>query len=117
MYLDTHNEELETRSAEPAKKKPKQIPKIFDGKYYTIRNESGDNIEAICTVCKEVRKGNYFSTGNFFCHYKIKHSSMVDDMKLHTKSEIVKKKLSNQPSLHENESASPENVCLYFNRF
>lgn len=106
-------------SAEPAPKKAKKYPKILDGKYYTIRTESASTIEAICTMCQEIRKGNHSSTGNFLSHYKLKHSSMLAEVKKHLKPEIVEKNSSNQSTLHENVSTSPESVCytIYNDRF
>lgn len=98
---------------EPVKKKTKLIPKIFNGKFYVVQNESNGNIKAKCTVCGDVRKGNISSTGNFISHYKTKHSSKLNELKEYLKSEngIVNSK-SHQPTLVDIvQTITPDMIC------
>lgn len=93
----------------------KQYPKIFDGKYYEIQKDVDGCIEAVCTTCKEVKKGNYLSTGNFFSHYKLKHHSKLQELKAYTKD--TSKITSNQPTLYEAYAPTVDNVWFSHNAF
>lgn len=105
-------EPVENNSLEPLSKKQKKYPKILDGKYYKVQNDTDGNIEAICTICEEMRKGSIYSTGNFLSHYRNRHQSMIQDLKEHTKPDTVKKKPSlNQPTLAEVMAATPDKVA------
>lgn len=113
FYLDVEKETekvAEKGIEAPPKKKAKKLAKIFDGKYYAVQSESGGSIVAACTQCHEVKKGNELSTGNFLSHYKLKHSSMVDEMKKYLKPEKEQKQMHNQPTLHDVVVASPDQV-------
>lgn len=81
----------------------------MDGKYFTIESENDGNIEAKCMKCREIKKGNYLSTGNFLSHYKLKHPSDVDDLRKYTKPKSDKT-AENQPKLHDVLVSSNENV-------
>lgn len=94
-------------------KRQKTYSRIFDGEYYKVQREAGGNIEAECTQCLEIKRGNISSTGNFISHYKMKHKSILDDLKKYTKSESGKNsQQSTQPTLAEMfQSNSPDIVC------
>lgn len=62
---------------EPPTKKQRSIPRLLDGRYYTIVTDLDGKIEAKCITCDELRKGNIKSTGNFLNHYRTKHLSLV----------------------------------------
>lgn len=50
----------------------------MDGTFYTLDCDIGSDgkISAKCNECKEIRKGNISSTGNFKSHYK-KHPELL----------------------------------------
>lgn len=113
MNIDSDVEGSET---ENPSKKNKRLPRILDGKYFTISNEDKDKdwfkdnkIEATCTICHELKKGNILSTGNFLSHYKLKHSDKLVEVKEYTK-ETKFKNPPNQPTLQEAFTATPDEV-------
>lgn len=110
-YLESPSE-LVPDVEPPPSKKAKKYPKIFDGKYYSIRSDIDGYIDAVCIICHEVKKGNYLSTGNFFSHYKLKHYSKLQELKDHTKDNA--NKAMNQPTLSETFTVTPDNVCFCF---
>lgn len=96
-------------SEQPPAKKTKKYPKFFDGKYFSIQSDINGNVEAICSECQEIKRGNFLSTGNFFSHYKLKHNSKLQELKEYTKEG---KKTPTQPTLNDMVSAlTPDNVC------
>lgn len=111
VNLDSCNGQSAAETIPPSAKKAKRIPKIFDGKYYSVKSDIEGNIEAICTACEEVKRGNYLSTGNFISHYKLKHHDQLQNLKEYTK-ETVKRRESDQPTLNEVLTATPDKVCL-----
>lgn len=74
------------RSTEPPAKRRK-IPKILDGRFYTIVSNVDGNIEAKCEECGEIRKGNLGSTGNFKSHYK-KHKQRAEEVEKYLKQTV-----------------------------
>lgn len=95
---------LADENSEPDAKKPKKPSKILDGTFFTIEKRNGDSIEASCCQCKEVKKGNINSTGNFICHYKTKHADRLDELKSYLKKsseQPVMAKNKRQPSISE----------------
>lgn len=76
------------------------MPKIFDGKFYELLNsiDASGNINAKCTACDEIRKGNVSSTGNFMKHYQLKHPLKLNELKLHNKVKENSKQ-PNQPAI------------------
>lgn len=77
-----------TSVSEPPAKKEKKIPKILDGKFYTITANNDGKIDAKCNECGEIKKGHLGSTGNFKSHYK-KHKNRIDDLDKYLKEVIV----------------------------
>lgn len=95
---------LADENSEPDAKKPKKPSKILDGTFFTIEKRNGDAIEASCCQCKELKKGNINSTGNFICHYKTKHADQLDELKTYLKKSSetqVTKKNNRQPSISD----------------
>lgn len=83
-----------------ATKKPKIIPKIFNGKFYVIENETNGSIKARCTECNSIIKGQLTSTGNFIKHYHIRHPTKLDELKNNKKTvSDMSKHTSHQPTL------------------
>lgn len=108
-YIESdRNNELHENldEVEPPNKKQKlnSIPKLIDGKYFELVKRDDTIIEAKCTTCGKIRKGDIRSTGNFMMHYKSSHPTLVNDVELHKKQKnghIVKQttltaKLSNE---------------------
>lgn len=86
-----------------AKKPKKELPKIFDGKYFVVEatNDNTGNIEARCTMCNEAKKGNISSTGNFLSHYKKKHEHELKDVQQYLKDGKLHSQTSKQPAITE----------------
>lgn len=84
-------------------KKPKKIPKIFDGKFFVIESNQDDNIKARCTQCNEVKSGQISSTGNFIKHYQSKHPLKLNELRDSNKKPNLLEKgtTSHQPTLNE----------------
>lgn len=68
------------------KTKPDNVPRLLDGKYFTIIKQDGTRVEAECTICKKVRKGDVRSTGNFMEHLRKSHSEIVHEVAEHRKA-------------------------------
>lgn len=65
----------------PAKKaRIESVPRILDGKFYTIESNVDEKITAKCIQCGEIKKGNRTSTGNFINHYRSRHSDSVKQL-------------------------------------
>lgn len=62
------------------KAKSDGIPKLLDGKYYKIIKRDNFKIEAKCTICGKLRKGDIKSTGNFMEHIRKSHSEMIQEV-------------------------------------
>lgn len=76
-----------------ANKRTRVDPKILDGKYFTPKTRTGENVRATCSLCGAVRSGSVKATGNFFRHINEKHPEY---------SLEVKKYLSTKPIIAEN---------------
>lgn len=88
IFLE-QNEQSNVFDGIPVTKRPKKkIPKILDGTFYTLDAEIGldGKISAKCNECKEIRKGNISSTGNFKSHYK-KHPERLAKLEEYLKQE------------------------------
>lgn len=68
------------------------MPKLLDGRYFTIVKSDGDKIEAVCSICKKIRKGSIKSTGNFMDHITNEHKEISNEVNLYKKSSAVIKK-------------------------
>lgn len=92
----------------------KTIPKILNGKYYSIQKNEDGNIEAMCNNCDEVKKGNISSTGNFRTHIKKKHPSLLSqlDEYLNDINSQEKTKKLRQPMLNELNNSN-DNVSFF----
>lgn len=89
----------------PSKKKT-TVPKLLDGKYFTIVNRQDFNITAKCAICGQERKGTVLSTGNFMDHIKKSHPELVDEVKHHRKfGSEDEKENQDVKSLHKTLSA------------
>lgn len=85
---------------EPATKRAKiTIPRILDGKYFSIISNINGNIVARCTECNEQKKGSVTSTGNFKSHFRIKHSEILPTVEAYLKSKGVETTVA-QPTMH-----------------
>lgn len=73
----------------PAKKaRYEKLPRLLDGKYFEITKREGTKIEAVCTACKKLRKGNLTSTGNFMDHLRKSHPELVTEAESYKKSGV-----------------------------
>lgn len=99
LTIEENNNDREQNAPKRAKT---SVPRILDGKYFTIDSIDKGKVVAKCTKCGETKRGHLTSTGNFKSHYKIKHFSdnnkLSEYLKGHTE-EAVKMKTS-QPTLH-----------------
>lgn len=90
----------------PPPKKAKKVPKIFDGKFFTITKQSDEQIDAKCSACEEVKRGKISSTGNFLTHFKLKHTDQFDKLKeylkkSHKETQLNESKDVKQPQIAE----------------
>lgn len=78
----------------PAKSRriERTLPRILIGPFYNIVVENGDRIEAQCSNCSKLIKGDRKSTGNYLNHYRTKHPELVDDLKEHCDNNPDKRK-------------------------
>lgn len=67
-------------SDEPRPKRSKSLPIIYDGKFFEIKEQSGNSIKTKCTICGVIRTGYEGATGNLTKHYKEKHSEKHSDL-------------------------------------
>lgn len=79
IKIDQENE-IQNIDEQQAKKSKENIPRLLDGKYFTIVKSEGTRIEAACNLCGKLRKGDQRSTGNFFDHFKTSHPSLVKEV-------------------------------------
>lgn len=105
---------------EPPPKKAKKIPKILDGKFYSIvsNDESTNKVEVKCVDCGELKRGFLSSTGNFKTHFARRHKSRFIELEEHLKDEsndvnVNKNTNSAQPSIRESLAPVPEEKVLY----
>lgn len=84
-FVDVQSEHLTDSEhndvVQPPNKRARIIPRLLDGTFYEILKHEGDQVEAMCTNCQSVRKGNIKSTGNFFSHYRSKHESIMSKVR------------------------------------
>lgn len=92
---------LANDNSEPEAKRPRNPSKFLDGTFFTIEKRDVDSIEASCCQCKELKKGNINSTGNFISHYKAKHADRLDELKNYLKKSSASAKKERQPSISE----------------
>lgn len=77
---------------EPKSKKAKDcVPKLLDGKYFKIVKSNNTRVEAECTTCNKIRKGDLKSTGNFMQHIRKSHFEIANEADLYRKSGIDEK--------------------------
>lgn len=63
-----------------AKTKKLSIPKLLDGKYFTIATMENTKVTVTCNICGELRRGNITSTGNFMGHIRKHHKHLEDEV-------------------------------------
>lgn len=90
----------QTESSEPPKKKTKKVPKVLDGTYYTIESNIDGKIDAKCTECGKILKGDLGSTGNYKSHYLRLHKAAFKQLEEY---------LTEEASTLENENCVPKN--------
>lgn len=105
-FLATDDSSSNGNEQLPPAKKLKKVPKIFDGKFFTITRETSEQIDARCSACEEVKKGKITSTGNFLTHYRLKHQEEFKNLKEYLKSSQNEKqpnesKAVKQPTITE----------------
>lgn len=67
-------------AAPPAKRIAVSIPRLLDGKYFSITKREKFKVDAMCTICGRPRKGDIRSTGNFMDHFKNAHAHLVKEV-------------------------------------
>lgn len=72
-----------TNTSNVSKKRKSSIPKLLDGKYFSMSENS--KIVAICNACGKPRRGYITSTGNFMDHIKKDHPNLVDEIEQYKK--------------------------------
>lgn len=95
-YLEENN----VRTTE-AKRSKISVPRILDGKFFLILKNVDGKIEAMCTQCKESRKGQLTSSRNFKNHYRNKHASIVSVLEDYLKNQSIEHTFARQSSLTE----------------
>lgn len=93
----------QNNDVQPAKKNKVNFPKLLDGKYFDVEKSDGTRVDAVCSTCGKITKGDAKSTGNFMEHYRKHHSSMVKEVEEYRKqkqSTVLKNPLK-QTTLHE----------------
>lgn len=91
---------LETDKVNEVVSKPKRakvIPRILDGTYFRIETNEDGRICARCTICDHQTKGQLTSTGNFLTHYKNRHGSLMETVKIYLKGNNNSKPNEVQP--------------------
>lgn len=78
----TNSEESPTPAKRRRTEKP---PRILDGKYFEIIKLEEGKVEAICTDCKKVSRGDIDSTGNFMKHIKRHHPTLIAEVEAYKK--------------------------------
>lgn len=92
----------ENDQQEGKKSKTATIPRILDGKYFTIVSNVDSKIEAKCTQCHKKIKGQISSTGNFKLHYRTVHNSTLSTLENYLKNkgdEVGEKNTGRQSSM------------------
>lgn len=90
--------------AQQTKRQKRPLPRILDGMFFRVDSYVGiktdEKVEAVCTECGEVKKGNTNSTGNFKTHYSKMHSAKSKELEQYLKGNDLKSKLR-QPEITE----------------
>lgn len=74
----------------PATKKNNiSIPRLLDGKHFSIKERNKYKVDAICMTCGRICKGDVRSTGNFMDHYTSAHEELVKKVKDHRIKKVV----------------------------
>lgn len=85
-FLLTEDGLLDENAYEPPTKKKKStnvthsIPRLLDGKYFSIVRNDDSKITAKCMICGRSRKGDLKSTGNFMDHFTSCHPNLVNEV-------------------------------------
>lgn len=86
-------------------KRSKSIPRLLDGKYFSIiKEKDGTKIDVVCNLCGSIRKGDLKSTGNFMDHINKSHPTFikpVDDYKKGVSDEVPKEVTRQQRTVKE----------------
>lgn len=73
-YIET------SKNNDGSKNKKISIPKLLDGKYFTIVTMENNKVDVTCNTCGEQRKGDIRSTGNFMTHIRKDHDHLVNEV-------------------------------------
>lgn len=94
-------EEEEEQRSNPTKKIKLKIPRILDGKFFSIISNVEGKLEARCTECGVPKKGLITTTGNFKTHYKLSHPIVYQKLNeyLKEKSTVAAVNVSQQQNL------------------
>lgn len=99
-----------------AKRAKLSLPRILDGKFFSVDSHVEGKIEARCTECNEVKKGQITSTGNFKNHYRIKHSSTMSALEAYLKGKsdeaVQSQSKPRQPTLNEFSNLNVDKVLV-----
>lgn len=66
-------------------RQPSKIPRLLDGKYFSIESRNRLDIVAKCMQCGRTRKGSIKSTGNFMDHYRSFHPQLIPEIETYKK--------------------------------
>lgn len=101
------SEAASTSASVPKRKKSNEtIPRILDNTFFNIVEIKEKGIIVRCTECKELKKGELSSTGNFKTHYRIKHPALLTKLEEHLKKKSIETRVSTQPTLQHFASSS-----------
>lgn len=108
---------IDADNRQSAKKAKLSLPRILDGKFFSVDLHIEGKIEARCTECNEVKKGHITSTGNFKNHYRIKHTSHMSSLETYLKGKsdeaVDTQSKPRQPTMTEFASnVNPDKVLL-----
>lgn len=96
MSIDSENHFLSNTNPNPPQKKSKKVPKILDGRFFAIdRSDASGVIVAKCCLCESDRKsihGKSGSTGNFWDHLRRIHPGIVENARLHVRTDTTPNK-------------------------
>ncbi|XP_075152962.1 modifier of mdg4-like isoform X3 [Haematobia irritans] len=73
-------------------RKPQNLPKILDGKFYNNiqpHPKTPGGIQATCTTCSGIISGTTKSTGNFLSHIKRRHKDILPSCQLYCSSKSL----------------------------
>lgn len=81
------------------KRKKVSVPRILDGKYFTIISNDDGIIIARCETCLEARRGNLLSTGNYRSHYRLLHNELYQQLDDYLRGKGEETSKTQQPTL------------------